>query len=126
MTTEEVRTAGLPHHLRLVADCTALAADGQDLALVAVRVEDAWGNLCPDAAPEVSFAVSGAGRFRAVGNGDPTSLELFQQPRMHAFHGQLVAIVQAAGPAGAVQLTAVGPGLKSGVVVLGLTKAGAK
>ncbi len=37
---------------------------------------------------------------------------------MKAFHGQLVAIVQAAGPAGALRLKATGKGLKDGTVEL--------
>ena len=108
---ETVRTAGAPHHLKLVADRPALAADGEDQAYVTARVEDKDGNLCPDATNELQIAVSGAGRFRAVGNGDPTSLELFHQPQMHAFHGQLVAIVQAASKAGDIQLKVTANGL---------------
>nr|GFD50602.1 hypothetical protein [Tanacetum cinerariifolium] len=83
--TEEVRTAGAPHHIKLVTDHTKLAADGQDLAYITARVEDAQGNLCPDATQELHFTVSGAGSFRAIGNGDATNLEAFQQPQMHAF-----------------------------------------
>jgi beta-galactosidase len=115
---EEVRTAGKPDHIKLVADRTTLTADGQDLAFVTARVEDAQGNLCPDATNELQFAVKGQGRFRAVGNGDATSLELFHEPRMHVFHGQLVAIVQAADKAGDVQLNVTGAGLKTGQVTL--------
>nr|GFD60928.1 hypothetical protein [Tanacetum cinerariifolium] len=51
--TEEVRTAGAPHHIKLVTDHQKLAADGQDLAYVTARVEDAQGNLCPDATNEL-------------------------------------------------------------------------
>ncbi|MCC3159580.1 DUF4982 domain-containing protein [Hymenobacter sp. 15J16-1T3B] len=115
---EEVRTAGQPHHLKLVADRRTLRADGQDLAFVTVRVEDAQGNLCPDAAPALQFKVQGAGRFRAVANGDPTNLELFHQPRMHAFHGQLVVIVQADGKAGTAQLQVTGNGLPAATLPL--------
>lgn len=42
-----VRTAGKPHHLEVVADRTALSADGKDLAYITVRVVDKDGNLCP-------------------------------------------------------------------------------
>ncbi|GAB3840078.1 beta-galactosidase GalB [Hymenobacter jeollabukensis] len=115
---EEVRTAGQPHHLKLVADRTKLAADGQDLAFVTVRVEDAQGNLCPDATPELQFQVKGAGRFRAAANGDPTNLEPFHQPRMHAFHGQLVAVVQAHDKAGNVQLQVSSKGLPGATLQL--------
>ena len=118
VATEEVHTAGAPHHIRLVADRTALAADGKDLAFITARVEDAQGTLCPEATQSLSFAVSGAGSFRAIANGDATNLEPFQKPRMRAFQGQLVAIVQAGDKAGAVQVKASGAGLQSGAVEL--------
>ncbi|UOQ73167.1 beta-galactosidase GalB [Hymenobacter cellulosilyticus] len=115
---EEVRTAGKPHHIKLVTDRSSLVADGQDLAYVTVRVEDAQGNLCPEAANEVQFKVSGAGKFRAAANGNAASLELFHEPHMKAFQGQLVAVVQASDKAGNVQLQATGKGLKSAAVTI--------
>jgi beta-galactosidase len=126
VATEQVRTAGKPHHIRLVADRKTLAADGKDLAFVTARIEDAQGNLCPAAAPDLRFAVSGAGRFRAVGNGDPTSLESFQQPHMKAFSGQLVAIVETTKTAGTVRLQATGSGLQSGSITLQALPVGVK
>lgn len=119
---EEVRTAGKPHHIKLVADRTTLVADGQDLAYVTARVEDAQGNLCPEATNQLQFKVSGSGSFRAVGNGDPTNLQPFHLPRMKAFQGQLVAIVQAATKAGEVQLKASSPGLNGTILSLRTTK----
>ena len=62
--------------------------------------------------------MSGAGSFRAIGNGDATNLEPFQKPQMRAFQGQLVAIVQASDKAGAVQVKASSAGLQSGTVEL--------
>ena len=118
VATEEVKTAGAPHHIHLVADRTALTADGKDLSFITARVEDAQGNLCPDAAQALSFAVSGAGSFRAIGNGDATNLESFQKPQMHAFQGQLVAIVQAGDKTGAVQVQASSAGLQDGTLTL--------
>jgi len=115
---EEVRTAGKPDHIRLVADHTTLTADGQDLAYVTARVEDAQGILCPEASQELQFRVSGAGQFRAAANGDATNLQLFHEPHMKVFQGQLVAIVQAGEKAGDVQLKVTGPGLKSATLRL--------
>ena len=115
---QEVRTAGKPHHLRLVTDHNRLTADGQDLAYITVRVEDAQGTLCPDATNQVQFTVRGPGRFRAVANGDATSLELFHQPQMHAFHGQLVATVQATTQAGPLEVKATAKGLPGAVLKL--------
>ena len=90
----EVHTAGEPYRLELTVDRQTIRPDGKDLSFITVRVVDRDGNLCPDADPELSFRGTGVGVFRAVSNGDPTCLEPFHHPRMKAFKGQLVAIVQ--------------------------------
>ena len=100
-----IHTAGRPAALALSADRTTMAADGDDLIYVTVSMTDADGNLIPDADAELSFLVEGAGRFRAVCNGDATSLEPFTEPRMRLFHGQLVVTVQSLPKAGPVSLT---------------------
>ncbi|RYU77810.1 beta-galactosidase GalB [Hymenobacter persicinus] len=123
VATEEVHTAGPPHHVRLVADRTKLTADGQDLAFVTARVEDAQGNLCPEATNQLQFKVAGAGSFRAAANGNPASLEPFQEPRMKAFQGMLVVLVQATDKAGTAQLTVSSAGLKSASVSIQTTSA---
>ncbi len=82
-----------------------LVADGQDLAFVTVSLEDKNGVLIPDAADQLTFDVQGAGTFRAVCNGDATSLEPFTQPTMKLFSGQLVVVVQAGTEEGNVTLT---------------------
>ena len=110
---ETVRTAGAPARIDLSADRTTLAADGLDLAYVTVRIVDKDGNLCPTADNEVTFAVEGAGSFRAAANGDATCLVPFQSPQMPAFSGQLTAIVQAGAEKGTATLTATAPGLES-------------
>lgn len=84
-----VRTAGKPHHIELVTDRSSLQADGKDLAYVTLRIVDKDGNLCPNDGRLVSFKVKGAGKYRASANGDPTCLDLFHKPEMHAFGGML-------------------------------------
>ncbi len=81
-----------------------LTADGQDLAFVTVSLTDADGTLIPDAADQLRFEVEGAGTFRAVCNGDATSLEPFTEPTMRLFNGQLVVIVQASYAPGQLTL----------------------
>lgn len=107
----EIRTAGRPCRLELSADRSIIGADGKELAFVTVRVVDREGNLCPEAADEVSFRVEGAGTFRAAANGDPTCLDPFHRPQMKAFKGQLVAIVQAAEQPGKIRFEASAKGL---------------
>lgn len=113
-----VRTAGKAHHLELVADRTLLAADGSDLSYITVRVVDKQGTLCPTDSRLVEFTVKGTGTLRATANGDATCLDLFHLPQMHAFSGQLTAIVQAGEQAGSIVLEAKAKGLPAAKLVL--------
>lgn len=117
-----VRTAGKPHHLEVVADRMQLTADGKDLAYITVCVVDKDGNLCPADNRLVTFSVKGAGTFRAAANGDATCLDLFHLPRMHAFSGQLTAIVQTGTEAGRLVFEAKAKGLKSAKLTLDVTR----
>ena len=104
---ETVRTAGKPAQLKLDVwtQSEGLIADGEDLAFVTVSLVDKNGTLIPDAADKLTFDVKGAGTFRAVCNGNATSLESFTQPTMKLFNGQLVAIVQAGKKSGNLTLS---------------------
>ena len=95
-----------------------LTADGKDLAYVTVKVVDKDGNLCPTDSRSINFSVKGAGKFRATANGDPTNLELFHLPKMHAFNGMLTAIVQTNETPGELILTAKAGGVKAGNIRL--------
>lgn len=138
-----VRTAGKPHHLELCADrgtgakvrsysemvaneCNPsrfslggyLMADGEDMAFVAVRVVDKDGNLCPTAQHQLTMAVSGAGKFKGVCNGDQTSLEVFVKPTMKLFNGELVVGVQTTKESGDMVLKVSGKGVGSASITL--------
>lgn len=113
-----VKTAGQPHHLELATNRKVLTADGKDLVYVTVKIVDKQGNLCPNDQREIHFAVQGKGRFRAVANGDPTNLEPFHLPRMHAFNGMLTVIVQSEEDAGMILLNARAKGLRKGSITL--------
>ena len=115
---KKVYTAGKPHHIELQTDYTSLKADGKDLAYVTVRVVDKEGNLCPTDGRLLNFRVKGAGSYRASANGDPTCLDLFHLPQMHAFNGMLTVIVQAGETAGNLELQVSAKGLKTARLVL--------
>lgn len=118
MGEKTLHTAGKPDHLLLQPEQESLIADGEDLAFFRVQVVDKEGNLCPVDQREVRFSVAGEGLFRAVANGDPTSLELFHLPQMKVFNGQLTLVVQASKLPGEVKITAKAKGLKSAVYSL--------
>ena len=103
-----VSTAGKPSKLKLDVwtqhDAEWLKADGEDLAFITVSLTDAKGTVIPDANDQLSFEVSGAGRFEAVCNGDATSLESFTKPTMRLFSGQLVVVVRSGKKAGNLTL----------------------
>ena len=126
--TKIVRTAGKPHHLELIADRRQISAtptdaagkaiDSPDLSFVTVRVVDKDGNLCPDAANQLKFSVKGAARFNSCCNGDATSTEVFVNPTMKAFHGELVVVVEAGKTPGNATFTVSGTGLKTAKEVI--------
>lgn len=110
--TSEVRTAGAPAKIELVADHKNIKADGSDLCYVTVKIVDAAGNVVPNADNEVNFEVSGAGFIAGVDNGSQVSMESFKADRRKAFHGLCLAILQSNGKTGPIKLTAKSPGLK--------------
>lgn len=119
---KEMHTAGKPHHLELSADRNIISADGKDLCYVTVSVVDRDGNPCPHATNTLSFKVTGEGTYRAACNGDATSLEMFHLPRMKAFSGKLVVLVQPSEKPGNIQLAVSGKGLKKGVISIASEK----
>lgn len=98
-----VKTAGKPHHIEVVNgrefigenNLPVLAADGKDLCYLTVKVVDKDGNLCPGYSGMLNFSVTGGATYRAAANGDPTCLDIFHKPSMHAFGGMLTIILQA-------------------------------
>ena len=104
---QTVRTAGKAVSLQTdvwTQNGGTLKADGNDMAFVTVSLTDKRGTLVPDGDDQLTFEVTGAGRFEAVCNGDATSLEPFVKPTMRLFNGQLVVIVRSGRQAGTVRL----------------------
>ena len=59
-----------------------------------------------------------AAKYRAMANGDPTSLELFHLPKMKLFSGKLTAIVESGTEAGEMEVTVTAKGLKPATIRL--------
>ena len=108
-----VSTAGQPKQIVLETDRTNLIANGEDLAFITVSVVDKAGNPCPTATNTLDFRVSGEGEFKAVCNGDATSLEPFHQPHMRLFSGKLVVILSSTQESGELKLDVSGKNLDS-------------
>jgi len=101
--TAKRETAGPAARLVLTADRTEISADGEDVAMFAVEVQDSQGRVVPTADNQVSFRVYGEGRVIGVGNGDPTSQESDKGSSRKTFSGLCMAIVQSTKTAGTLR-----------------------
>jgi beta-galactosidase len=116
--TKKRETTGAPARILLRPDRTRIAADGEDVSLVAAEVVDGQGRIVSTADNEIAFNIEGNGRLIGVGNGDPSSHESDKGARRKAFNGLCMAIVQAAKQDGALKITASSPGLESAAATL--------
>jgi beta-galactosidase len=105
-------TTGPAAKVALKPDRGQIDANGEDISMVAVEIQDRQGRVVPVANNEVVFKVSGAGRLIGVCNGNPSSHEPDQADRRTAFNGLCMAIVQAERQAGEIRVEASSPGLE--------------
>jgi beta-galactosidase len=111
-------TTGPSAKLVLRPDRESLSADGEDVAMVAVEVQDARGRTVPVASDLVTFRVTGKARLIGVGNGDPTDQSPDKGAARRAFSGYGMALVQASKSAGTVTVEATAPGLAPATATL--------
>ncbi|WP_225872513.1 glycoside hydrolase family 2 TIM barrel-domain containing protein [Pedobacter polaris] len=115
---KEIKTAGAPAKIELIADRKVIKADGRDLSFITVKVLDKDGNLVPNAANLVNFKIEGEGFIAGVDNGFQASLEPFKANYRKAYNGLCLAIIQAKEKAGTIKLTATSNGLTSSSVLI--------
>lgn len=70
VTNYELKTAGEPAQIVLSADRTQIAADGQDLSHIAIKLADDQGVVVQNADQEITVEVVGNGRLLGLDNGD--------------------------------------------------------
>ena len=112
MTTKR-ETTGAPARLVLTTDRNTIQADGEDVAMCAVEVQDAQGRVVPITDNEVTFTVSGSGRLVGTGNGDPTNQQPDKGASRKAFGGYCMGLVQATKQAGSITVEVSSPGIPS-------------
>jgi beta-galactosidase len=111
LLTERRDTTGVPAKLVLTADRETIDANGEDVAVISVSVQDAAGRIVPTASNHVRFRVSGEGRLLGVGNGDPSCHEADNGDGRSAFNGICMALVQASRSAGEIMIEAEADGI---------------
>ncbi len=75
VAAHRIETTGAPAAIQLTAHRASIKADGEDISVITVQVNDSKGRFVPTANNEVVFAIEGPGRIIGVGNGDPSSHE---------------------------------------------------
>lgn len=118
MMTTRRDTTGPAAKLAMRADREGISADGEDVAMFAVEVQDAQGRTVPITDNEVTFRVSGAGELIGVGNGDPTDHASDKGTSRKAFSGFCMALVQSSKKAGNITVEATSPGLAPASVTI--------
>jgi len=118
VSSSELRSAGQPTRIKLKADRTRIAADGQDLSYITVELIDGHGVRNPTAEKMIRFAVAGPGHIVGVGNANPMSTESYQEPQRKAWQGRCLLIVKSDKRAGKIMVKASTNGLVPAEIVI--------
>ena len=125
LLTETIETTQPAAKVVMRTEQAAIAADGRDVAIVTVEVQDAKGRLVPDACPVLTFRLQGEGRILGVGNGDPSYLgedhpaaRDCREFTIPAFNGLAQVIVQSTPTPSALTLSCSAAQLKSAELTL--------
>ena len=105
-------TASEPAAISLFCDDTTIRADRTGVAHVAATIVDAEGRFVPIANHDVTLDVDGPATLIGLENGDPIDSTNYKLKHRKAFHGMLLAIVQAGDEAGTVIIRATAEGLE--------------
>ena len=116
--TETVETTRPASKIVLKADRQTIKADGRDVSVITVEVQDNKGRIVPDACPMLTFRLEGEGRIIGVGNGDPAYLgeDHPKEKDCHefgipAFNGLAQMIIQSSQIPSALTLSCIADGL---------------
>ena len=123
--TQVIETTKAAYKSVLKADRQELTADGRDVAVVTVEVQDQKGRVVPDACPLLTFTLEGNGRILGAGNGDPMYLGAdhpkdkdCRQFTIPAFNGLAQVLVQSGEEASTITLRCQSEKLQTGSVCI--------
>ena len=116
--TVKRETTGAAKKLLVTPDRQTLKADGEDVGMFAVEVQDTEGRVVPVTENDVTFKVLGAGRLLATGNGDPTNQQPDRGSSRKAFGGYCMGLVQTLRHPGEITVEVSAPGLQSAKVTI--------
>ena len=123
--TDVIATTEPAYKTVLKADKQTIEADGRDVTIITIEVQDEKGRIVPNACPMLKIQLEGDARIIGAGNGDPMYLgedhpknpncKEFSIP---AFNGLAQILVQSSDAASSITLRCMSDGLKTGSVVI--------
>jgi len=103
-------TAGKAHSIKIKPELSVIKSGEGGVYVISVVDKD--GNLCPHYNENMTIEVSGAAKFLASGNGDPTNVQNLSEPERKFFNGQAVIYVKSVAK-GKVILKTISKNLKA-------------
>lgn len=116
--SKEIKTAGQPARIQLVADKTNLKASGNDLSFITVKIVDRQGNLVPYADNLIEFKITGNGKIVGTDNGYQADTISLQSNKRNCWKGLALAIIQSSEKKGNITLIATSAGLPIASIIL--------
>ena len=116
--TVSLTTADEAKTIRLQADRTTLAADGQDLSFITVELVDANGRLNPIAAQQLAVTVKGAATLAAFGNADIKDEDRYCDATHRTWKGRALLVVKSTRKAGSAKVSVTGQGLRPATITI--------
>jgi len=126
--SEQISTTDVPVKVILTTDRMVLNADGEDVAVITVQLEDKKNRIVPTSNNEITFILSGPGKIIGVGNGDPASHDPEQfvenssnhglQWKRKTFNGLAQIIIKTTTHTGNIILTASSDGMAPAILSL--------
>lgn len=113
-----LETADKPARIRLTADRTEMAADGQSLVYVIAEVVDKQGRVVPNADNLLTFELKGEGSLLATCSGDLKDCVVATSPERKAWKGRAMGVAKAGRETGKLVVSVSGKGLKKASVTV--------
>lgn len=129
LLTQAIETTKPAAKVILKTDRQHITADGRDVAVVTVEIQDSKGRIVPNACPLLTLSLEGDGRILGVGNGNPAYLgedhpreKDCHQFQISAFNGLAQVLIQSGKTPTQLVLSCTGDKLTSGSITLNTQK----
>ena len=124
--TQTIETTKPASKIVLKSDRQSISADGRDVAVITVEIQDSKGRTMPDACQMLNFSLTGDGRILGAGNGDPSYLgedhpkeKDCREFSIPAFNGLAQIILQSGRTPSDMTLTVMSDVLKADKIIIG-------